>query len=413
MFELADPDLLTLIGSATGVRHALSWQGAFAKPKIALGAGVTVATDAKAFAALGADWQRLDRAAANPSLFQSFAWCRAVYDHHLRCSRRFEPLVVALRSRGRLIGILPLQRKRFGPTRFATGFGEPYQQYTDVLLAPDAPADAAARLLDAACRLPECDGLHLLKVRDDSALAPLLAARNATRSNEDAAPFVDLAPFPDFKAYHTTVNAKTRKNMRNARNRLARDGTLSHHVLSDPTEIAALIERAHLGRERWLEAQGLTSRAFRDPTFGDFTRAIARVENGSAISVMAMSLMLDDIPIADQWGFVFNGRYYAYVATWAPEFEEASPGKLHLEEVIRACKERGVAVADFLMPAARYKFTWASEAMPVADYALPLSFSGRIAFSAWAGRVRPFLKRTALKLPTGIRSRIAKLLLRR
>ena len=70
-----------------------------------------------------------------------------------------------------------------------------------------------------------------------------------------------------------------------------------------------------------------------------------------------------------------NGRYYAYVATWAPEIEEASPGKLHLEEVIRACHERGIGVADFLMPAARYKFTWTDKAMPVADYALPLSLA--------------------------------------
>ncbi len=320
---------------------------------------------------------------------------------------------MTLRERGRLVGLLPLQRKRLGPTRLATGFGEPYQQYSDLLLAPDAPADAAARLLDAACRLPNCDGLHLLKVRDDSALAPLLAARRAIRSNEDAAPFVDLAPFPDFKAYHATVNAKTRKNMRNARNRLSRGGALSHRVLSDPTEIETLIERAHSGRERWLEAQGLTSRAFRDPTFVDFTRAIAEASDGGAISVMAMSLMLDETPIADQWGFVFNGRYYAYVATWAPEFEESSPGKLHLEEVIRACKARGYAVADFLMPAVRYKFTWAREAMPVADYALPLSLSGRLALSTWAGRVRPFLKQMALKLPTGLRSRIARIVLRR
>jgi CelD/BcsL family acetyltransferase involved in cellulose biosynthesis len=413
MLELVDPDLLTLIGSATGVRSAAAWHDAVARPKGALGRGITVAADRKAFEALGAEWRELDQVAANPSLFQSFAWCRAVYDHHRGSGQSFEPLVVALRERGRLVGLLPLQRKRLGPARFATGFGEPYQQYTDVLIAPDAPADAAARLVDAACRLPNCDGLHLLKVRDDSALAPPLAARKAIRSNEDAAPFVDLQPFPDFKAYHATVTAKTRKNIRNARNRLSRGATLSHRVLTDAEDIAALVERAHQGRERWLEAQGLTSRAFRDPTFGAFTRAIAQANDESTISVMAMSLMLDDKPIADQWGFVFNRRYYAYIATWAPEFEEASPGKLHLEEVIRACKERGVAVADFLMPAARYKFTWASEAMPVADYAVPLSLSGRIAFSAWAGRIRPFLKRTALKLPAGLRSRAAKLLLRR
>ena len=252
-------------------------------------------------------------------------------------------------------------------------------------------------------------------MRDDSAIAPLLAERNAIRSNEDAAPFVDLRPFPDFKAYHATVNAKTRKNVRNARNRLARSGALEHRVLTDPTEVAALVERAHAGRERWLATQGLTSRAFRDPTFGAFAKAVAEKRNGSEgrLEVMAMSLTVGGEPIADQWGFVFNNRYYAYVATWAPAFEEASPGKLHLEEVIRACKERGVDVADFLMPAARYKFTWADRAIPVADYAIPLSLSARMEFSLWSGRVRPLLKRLALKLPARLRSHAARLLLRR
>jgi CelD/BcsL family acetyltransferase involved in cellulose biosynthesis len=413
MFELADPELLTLVGSLSGVQRAVAIEGAAVPAQRALAPGISVASDRRAFDALAGEWRELDAIAPNPSLFQSFAWCRAVLDHHTASGRRFEPLVIALRERGRLVGLLPLQRKRFGPARFATGFGEPYQQYTDVLLRPDAPANAAARLLEAACELPGLDGLHFLKVRDDSALAPLLAARNAVRGNCDAAPFVDLRPFPDFKAYHATVNAKTRKNMRNARNRLSRGATLSHRVMTEPAEITSLVERAHFGRERWLEAQGLTSRAFRDPTFRSFAHKIAARDRSDGIEVMAMSLMLDDTPIADQWGLVFNGRYYAYVATWAPEFEESSPGKLHLEEVIRACKANGVGVADFLMPAARYKFTWTSEATPVADYALPLSFSGRIAFSAWAGHVRPFLKRTALKLPAGLRARAAKLLLRR
>ena len=199
--------------------------------------------------------------------------------------------------------------------------------------------------------------------------------------------------------------------MRNIKNRLARSGTLGHRVWSDPADVRALVERAHAGRERWLEEQGLTSRAFRDKSFGDFGLSLADPESG--LQVMAMSLTLDEQPVADQWGFVFNGRYYAYVATWAPEFEEASPGKLHLEEVIRACHERGLAVADFLMPAVRYKFTWHRPAMAVADYALPLSLSARLQFSLWSAHLRPLLKRIALKLPAGLRSRIANLLLRR
>jgi hypothetical protein len=72
-----------------------------------------------------------------------------------------------------------------------------------------------------------------------------------------------------------------------------------------------------------------------------------------------------------------------------------------------------VNVADLLMPAVRYKFTWTSTAVGVADYALPLSLAARLQFSLWSGRLRPFLKRTALRLPAGLRSRIAPVLLRR
>ncbi|MGH6926506.1 MAG: GNAT family N-acetyltransferase [Propylenella sp.] len=407
--DLANPEALTLIGSGV---HRVAERASLAHLQHArFDAGIAVVADRAAFDALLPEWRELEDIAAGPALFQSSAWCRTVYDHHERSAQKFEPLVVTLRDRGKLVGLLPLQRVALGMTRIATGFGEPYQQYTDVLLAPDAPKNAAARLLDAASRLPGCEGVSLLKIRDDSPLAALLAERGAIRSNEDAAPFVDLTPFADFKAYYATINAKTRKNMRNARNRLARGGELLHRVLTDPAEIDALVARAHAGRERWLEELGLTSRAFRDPTFGAFARSLA--EPASGLAVMAMSLTLDGRPVADQWGFVFNNRYYAYVATWAPEFEEASPGKLHLEEVIRSCHERGIAVADFLMPAVRYKFTWTDQAVPVADYSLPLSLRARLYTSLWSARLRPALKRLALRLPANLRSRIARLALRR
>jgi CelD/BcsL family acetyltransferase involved in cellulose biosynthesis len=395
------------VAARTAAIPAASQRGTAAVEQPRIG----VLRDRAAFDALEDEWRALEAETERPCIFQSYAWSRAVWDHHARHGQDFEPVILTIRERGGLVGLLPLKVQRNGLARFLTGLGEPYQQYTDLLVSPGASRSAARRLLDAACRFRGAEGLSLLKIRDDSPLAQLLLERGAIRSNEDAAPFVDLAPFTDFKAYHATVNAKTRKNMRNARNRLARGGTLMHRVLADPGEIDALVARAHAGRERWLEELGLTSRAFRDDTFGAFVRALAMPESG--VATMAMSLTLEGKPIADQWGLVFNNRYYAYVATWDPAFEEASPGKLHLEEVIRACHARGIAVADFLMPAVPYKFTWTDSAVPVADYTLPLSPRARLHAWLWAGHVRPALKRIALRLPVGIRSRIARLLLRR
>lgn len=372
---------------------------------------VATLTGRAAFDALEGEWLALEEGAENPAVFQSYAWCRAVWDHHTRTGTRFEPVILTARAQGRLVGILPLKRVRTRLAAVLTGLGEPFQQYTDVLVAPGAGVEVAEELVRAACGLKRCGGLSFLKVRDDSLLATVLGARGAARGNIDAAPYVDLRPFPVFDDYLKTINAKTRKNMRNARNRLARESVLGHRVLTDPAEIDALVARAHAGRERWLEELGLTSRAFRDPGFGDFTRAVAAPESG--LSVLAMSLTLDGRPIADQWGFVLNGRYYAYVATWDPAMVDSSPGKLHLQEVIQSCHERGLAVADFLMPAARYKLTWTDTVVPVADYALPLSAGAWIEGTLWSAHLRPILKRLALKLPPELRSRIARLLLKR
>jgi CelD/BcsL family acetyltransferase involved in cellulose biosynthesis len=412
MIQRAHHDLSALFASlpaSVGVgRLAPRTLGKAASPNLP---GIAAITSRVAFEALGAEWRALERQAPGAILFQSFDWCRTVWDHHESQGQAFDPLILTLRERGSLVGVLPLQRVGPGRARIATGFGEPYQQYSDAILAPDAPADTAERLLLAACRLSGCGGLQLLKLRDDSPLAPVLQKLGALLSNPDAAPFVDLSPFADFAAYRATVNAKTRKNMRNARNRLARSGALTHTMLSEAVAIESLVERAHAGRERWLAEQGLTSRAFRDASFMDFARRAAA--GGAGLQTLVMSLALDGQPVADQWGFVFNGRYYAYVASWTPGFEESSPGKLHLEEVIHACHARGIRVADFLMPAARYKFTWTDEAMPVADYALPLSLAARLRFRLWSGLIRPRLKQLALALPPALRGRIARALLPR
>jgi CelD/BcsL family acetyltransferase involved in cellulose biosynthesis len=369
---------------------------------------VSVATDRREFDALATEWRALEASAPGALLFQSYDWCRAVWDHWLRNARAFEPRIVVARQGGNLVGILPLQIVRRGPLRVATGFAEPFQQYSDAVLATDQDEHVAVALLTAALRLEGCDSLEFLKVRDDSALAGPLKANGAVQAGREGAPYVELSPFAEFADYHATVKAKTRKNIRNSRNRLTRSHRVEHRVHTRPEEVRALVARTHQGRERWLQELGLTSRAFREPTFPSFLDGLASERNG--IEVLAMSLEADGQPMADQWGMIFNGRYYAYAATWEPAYEEFSPGKLHLEDVIRACHARGISTADFLMPAVRYKLTWAETVMPVTDYALPCSWMGRIYSSFWIGALRPELKRLVMALPDAMRSRLADLI---
>ena len=118
---------------------------------------------------------------------------------------------------------------------------------------------------------------------------------------------------------------------------------------------------------------------------------------------MAMRLALDtpaaEIDLSVHWGFVHQNRYYAFMAAKNPSYDEFSPGRLHLEDVVGACAERGIATVDLLAPAMPYNSTWASTSVQVDSYGLALSARGRLMIDGWHGGLRPLLKAGLLSLP--------------
>ena len=353
---------------------------------------------------LAPDWAALEACARGATLFQSLGWARAVFRfEEARGNGGFAPLIAVLRRRGRVEAILPLERVRARLRRALVPLGNSFGQYSDILARPDTDLgsgpEAALRAALAAAR---ADVVLFFKVREDTRLRAALPPGSVIVGDAEAAPQVALADFPDFAAYHQTIKAKTRKNMRNARNRLEREGALVHVVAATPEETLAVIARTLEGRAGRLKDQGLTSRAFADGAFSRFCTSLVVEEQG--LELMAMSLCHDGRPLAEQWGFVHNGRYYAYVASRDFGQTEESPGKLHLKEVIETCFARGLDAADFLVPAMPYKMTWASSAMPVADYALPVTARGWIGVRVWDRRLRPLGKALVLRMPKRLRA---------
>lgn len=351
--------------------------------------------------ALKDEWIKLEKECPNSVLFQSFAWC-ANYLEFVAGNSAINPLVVTLRQGGELIGLLPLSIQNNNGLKLITGLTEPYQQYTEILLSNKVDADDVAIILLQELKKSKVDYFHSGQVRLGSALAKILDKKAKRVGEQDAAPFVRLTDWPDFDSYFKSVKAKTRKNMRNARNRLSREAEISHQSGTTGALLGTVIDRTYEGREAWLERLGITSRAFRNSDFKGF---LDRFKNTKItnVNVLAMSLKHGDAPMSDQWGFVYRGRYYAFMATWHEDYEAQSPGKLHLAEVVETCYEQGIDVADFMIPASSYKFTWTDEATPVCDYVYSMSWRGWIQCNIWLGLVRPIAKKLVQKIPTGLR----------
>ena len=64
-----------------------------------------------------------------------------------------------------------------------------------------------------------------------------------------------------------------------------------------------------------------------------------------------------------------------------------------------------------MIPAARYKFTWAVDAVPVRDYVMALTLRGRVQNAIWLNFLRPLAKRIVFALPTGMRAALFKVLM--
>ncbi len=336
-------------------------------------------------------------------------WCRNFLDH--AGPGGCEPFILVARKRGAVSAILPLAVQSRHGMRVLTGLSEPFQQYSDMLADRGCDLPALMREMLPLFRAAGADSLHFGQMRVDSDLHKAASGIVPVSGEADGAPFVPIGDWPDFADYHKTVNAKTRKNMRNARNRLERDGPVTNEIARSGGLLAEVIDRSFHGRESWLERQGLTSRAFREQDFAAFIERFKQPEK-TGIATIAFSLKHGGRPIADQWGFIHKRRYYAFMARWDESYEEFSPGKMQLGAILESCHAEGIDVADFLIPATRYKFTWARDAVAVQDHVLPLTLRGKAHNAVWLNFTRPLAKRMMESMPPRLRSRLLRTVLK-
>lgn len=372
--------------------------------------GIAALTRLDAIEALAGEWAGLERRTTRPCFFQSAAWSLAACRHFAeQDGAAFSPLVLTLRREGELVAVAPFRIVQRGPLRLVVDLTDPFGQYGDVLVDDACDGPAVVDALVAALRARrDVDALFMRRVRADSPARRVLAVGGFEASGRDAAPLVDLRAHPTFESYHQTINPRTRKTFRNARHRLARIAPVTHRVFSGDG-LREVIDESFKGRLRWLDQHGLTSTAFDNPAFPAFLERVRELGRRGELELLAMGIYCGDDPMSFQWGFVHCGRYYAYIGARNTDFDDYGPGRLHMEDIIRTCHERGVYLCDFLAPAVRYKFSFTDEATEVVDVALPFSLVGRIVLDVWNRRLRSAAKSYYTRLPAPLRRLVRQL----
>jgi CelD/BcsL family acetyltransferase involved in cellulose biosynthesis len=365
--------------------------------------------DRDGFDRLAADWLALEAQSGPDVLFQSFGWVRAVWDFEIeRSNADFSPVIIQVYRGARLVGILPMELLYTGLRSVLAPIGYAFSQIANVLVAEEeTPKEIVSLLIEEAKRTIACDTVLFTKVRENSLLWRGMPSKHFITGETLGAPIAKLADYPDFASYFQTIRAKTRKNIRNARNRLEREAPVTHISVDSVEDQIDLIDRTLTGRAQRLKEQGLTSRAFGTSHFQEFCASLVGHPD---LPIAAFSLQHGDHLLAEQWGFVHAGRYYAYVATRDFSQSDESPGKMHLAEITKACSERGLAACDLGIPVMPYKLTWATKVIDVHDVAIALTLRGKILVRFWDVLLRPRLKSMVLRTPASVRVKIMNLI---
>lgn len=377
-------------------------------------AGLTVVFYEKAcdIRALAPAWdalvERTRRAGSRqPSFFQSRAWLDHVAG--IRADRgpdRWRPCFATVWRGDRLTALWPLSLQREGLCWILRCQDHPFGQFAGLVIDPEEDAaEAFDSIIDAIKEEGMAAGLMIERVSEDSPLHRCLTATGARIGFSDRSVRVDFRPFETFQDYLKTRRSKTRKNLRNARNRLERDHGAEHEVIQGGERIRSIMDQAFETRLVWMQDNAKTAPAFRDPDFRPLLDGLA--ESGIAGELIGFRLKTADQPIAVQWGFLHDRRYYAFISARNPAFDAYSPGRVHLGMVLEDCFARGVEVVELMAPASDYKMNWTDEAVRIDDFALAFTARGYLYLDLWRRQGRAVARRLYHGLPDGIRRHVA------
>ncbi len=297
---------------------------------------------------LASDWRGLWQRTARPSPFLAPEWLLPWWQVFGGDQR---PLAATLRRPdGTLAGLLPLYVSDEGKI-LPIGVG--LSDHAGILLATDAPPDAASRLLAAALAAPASAAVGRCDIPDLPPGEALLRARCPDGWADQCwagppCPVLALRPEP-------AIPRGMRRDLRQARHRADRSGAWSI-TTADARSIAEAFENlVALHGARWTarDEPGVLA----DPRVRAFHHAALPGLASSGLARLA-TLTLRGRPAAVVHALRDPGRIHFYLGGFAPEAAFESPGTILVGALLEEAASDGCDEAHFLRGGEAYKYAW-------------------------------------------------------
>lgn len=307
---------------------------------------------ARSLSDLGSEWDELCDELGAP-IFLRPGWVSAWLGSFAAGRVR----ILEARSKGRLVGVLPVHADRRGGWSASNW----YSPAAGMLAHDEAVVRAfAAALYSTGMPSLQLGFLDHDQAFADAAVATLSEAGWRVRQRVlERWPYVAIAG-DDWSTYRSKRSGNMLRDLRRRRRRLEELGTVSFEVVDGTAGLDRLLDECfELEAKGWKGARGVA--VLSDVRTERFFRQLADWAARRGWLRLAF-LRLEGTPIAMQYAFEHEGMYVQKKIGHDPAFSRYAPGRLLLQYTIERAFVLGLSSYEFLSGEEPYKLEWTSTA---------------------------------------------------
>ena len=299
------------------------------------------------FSALELPWKTLAATSERATLFQTWEWSAAWWQHNRRGKRL---LALVCEENGVCVGLAPF----FNVAGVLRLVGTGGSDYLDLLTLPGHEAEVAAAVASWLVSNKKWLWADLQQLAPD---AVALGLPGAACWPGETCPYLPLAS--TYEAFLKTLGKKLRQNIGYYERSMAKTHTLELRLATQGTladDLSAFFTLHQLRwRGRWMPGAFAShaARAFHT----DAARSL--LESGN---LRLHTLRLDRKPVAALYCFHKGSTTYYYLGGFDPALSKLSPGTVLTAKAIQhAIEADGATTFDFLRGDEGYKYRWGAQ----------------------------------------------------
>jgi CelD/BcsL family acetyltransferase involved in cellulose biosynthesis len=303
-------------------------------------------------------------------IFQSHAWVSAWWT--TIADRDHRALRIGLVWHGeRLVAVAPLAVARRRGVRLLEWTAASYTDYGDILVARDCPPDSLTRLWREIRKAGGYDIVAMNRLLPNAAARTMIAtsaeAGLGLKLNHRSEPSFRVAPpWTTGTAWLESQNKKMRQNYRRGYKALEESGgPAKFRLLGDDEPLAPVLARTAELKRKWLVRQGHESALFDDGAT-TLPALVDALKQAGILRVFVIECAGQMVAVS--LNFVQRDTMMAFVTTYDPEFDRASPGMLLMVDYVRWSIDNGLKLVDFLCGDEPFKLRFANTSVTLETF---------------------------------------------